>query len=83
MNSEPEAVLGWSSVDYARSTAIIPNTEMRVRIPGPNAAPKRQRNATPGHHIEAAVLGREIECGVLAGADGRPEASLPAEIRLR
>jgi D-alanine-D-alanine ligase len=34
--------------------------------------------------VEAAVPGREIECGVLAGADGGlPEASLPAEIRLR
>jgi D-alanine-D-alanine ligase len=33
--------------------------------------------------VEAAVPGREVECGVLAGADGRPEASLPAEIRLR
>jgi D-alanine-D-alanine ligase len=34
--------------------------------------------------IEAAVPGREVECGVLAGADGGPpEASLPAEIRLR
>jgi D-alanine-D-alanine ligase len=33
--------------------------------------------------VEAAVAGREIECGVLARPDGRPEASLPAEIRLR
>jgi D-alanine-D-alanine ligase len=34
--------------------------------------------------VEAAVPGREIECGVLAAADGGlPEASLPAEIRLR
>ncbi len=34
--------------------------------------------------VEAAVPGREIECGVLARAeDGAPEASLPAEIRLR
>lgn len=34
--------------------------------------------------IEASVPGREIECGVLAGVDGGPpEASLPAEIRLR
>ena len=33
--------------------------------------------------VEAAVQGREIECGVLAGPGGRPEASLPAEIRLR
>ncbi|HWA68101.1 MAG TPA: D-alanine--D-alanine ligase family protein [Mycobacteriales bacterium] len=33
--------------------------------------------------IESGVVGREIECGVLAGADGGPpEASLPAEIRL-
>jgi D-alanine-D-alanine ligase len=34
--------------------------------------------------VEASVPGREIECGVLAGRDsGAPEASLPAEIRLR
>jgi D-alanine-D-alanine ligase len=34
--------------------------------------------------IEAAVPGREIECGVLAGRDGAaPEASAPAEIKLR
>ena len=34
--------------------------------------------------VEAAVPGREVECGVLAGRDGgSPEASLPAEIRLR
>ncbi len=34
--------------------------------------------------VEAAVPGREIECGVLAEPDGGlPQASLPAEIRLR
>ena len=34
--------------------------------------------------VEAAVPGREIECGVLAApGGGLPEASLPAEIRLR
>jgi D-alanine-D-alanine ligase len=34
--------------------------------------------------VEASVPGREVECGVLAGVDGGlPEASLPAEIRLR
>jgi D-alanine-D-alanine ligase len=34
--------------------------------------------------IEASVSGREIECGVLAGpGGGLPEASLPAEIKLR
>ncbi|MCO7220103.1 D-alanine--D-alanine ligase family protein [Klenkia sp. PcliD-1-E] len=34
--------------------------------------------------VEAAVPGREVECGVLAGVGGAlPETSLPAEIRLR
>jgi D-alanine-D-alanine ligase len=32
--------------------------------------------------IEAAVTGREVECGVLERSDGVPEASVPAEIRL-
>jgi D-alanine-D-alanine ligase len=32
--------------------------------------------------IEAAVAGREVECGVLQDADGAVSASLPAEIRL-
>ncbi|MBV9486877.1 MAG: D-alanine--D-alanine ligase [Frankiaceae bacterium] len=33
--------------------------------------------------VEAAIAGREIECGVLAGrGDGPPEASQPAEIRI-
>ena len=32
--------------------------------------------------VEAAVSGREVECGVLEGEDGRPTASVPAEIRL-
>ncbi len=32
--------------------------------------------------IEAAVVGREVECGILEGVDGLPEASVPAEIRL-
>jgi D-alanine-D-alanine ligase len=33
--------------------------------------------------VEAAATGREIECGVLEAADGQPEASVPAEIRMR
>jgi D-alanine-D-alanine ligase len=33
--------------------------------------------------VEAAVAGREIECGVLEDAEGWPEASRPAEIRMR
>ena len=32
--------------------------------------------------VEQAIVGREIECGVLAGKAGPPEASLPAEIRV-
>jgi D-alanine-D-alanine ligase len=32
--------------------------------------------------VEAAVAGREVECGVLEDADGRPQASVPAEIKL-
>lgn len=32
--------------------------------------------------IEAAVAGREVECGVLEDTDGTPRASMPAEIRL-
>jgi D-alanine-D-alanine ligase len=33
--------------------------------------------------VESGVVGREVECGVLAGIDGgAPQASLPAEIRL-
>lgn len=32
--------------------------------------------------IEAAIGGREVECGVLQEPGGRPEASVPAEIRV-
>jgi D-alanine-D-alanine ligase len=32
--------------------------------------------------VEAAVPGREVECGILEDVHGRPEASVPAEIRL-
>ncbi|MBV9293336.1 MAG: D-alanine--D-alanine ligase [Frankiales bacterium] len=32
--------------------------------------------------VESAVVGREVECGVLAGPDGVPQASTPAEIRV-
>jgi D-alanine-D-alanine ligase len=32
--------------------------------------------------VEQAVIGREIECGVLVDGDGVPRASVPAEIRL-
>ena len=32
--------------------------------------------------VEAAVVGREVECGILEGVDGQPAASVPAEIRV-
>ena len=41
------------------------------------------REVDPKVIVEAAVPGREVECGVLEGIDGGvPEASVPAEIRL-
>ena len=32
--------------------------------------------------VEAAVIGREVECGILEDLDGKPAASVPAEIRV-
>src|SRR5207249_2640143 len=50
---------------------------------GLEAAVAAARSVDPKVLVEAALPGREIECGVLAGADGAdPEASVPAEIRL-
>jgi D-alanine-D-alanine ligase len=40
------------------------------------------REIDPKVLVEAMVVGREIECGVLEFPDGRIEASLPAEIRI-
>ncbi|MBB5805414.1 D-alanine-D-alanine ligase [Saccharothrix ecbatanensis] len=40
------------------------------------------RKTDPKVIIEAAVSGREVECGVLEFPDGRVEASLPAELRI-
>jgi D-alanine-D-alanine ligase len=40
------------------------------------------RRTDPKVLVEAAVIGREVECGVLEFPDGRIEASLPAEIRM-
>ena len=40
------------------------------------------RKTDPKVLVEAAVVGREVECGVLEFPDGRVEASLPAEIRM-
>jgi D-alanine-D-alanine ligase len=32
--------------------------------------------------VEAMVVGREVECGILEDGDGRPQASVPAEVRV-
>ncbi|MDQ4012054.1 MAG: D-alanine--D-alanine ligase [Actinomycetota bacterium] len=40
------------------------------------------RAVDPKVLVEAAVIGREVECGVLEFPNGRIEASLPAEIRV-
>lgn len=47
-----------------------------------DAAIAHARETDPKVIIEAAVTGREIECGVLEFPDGRVEASLPAELRI-
>jgi D-alanine-D-alanine ligase len=46
------------------------------------AAISTARDVDPKVLVEAAVIGREVECGVLEFPDGRITASLPAEIRL-
>lgn len=48
-----------------------------------DAALELARSIDPKVLVESAVVGREVECGVLEGEHGGPpEASLPAEIRL-
>jgi D-alanine-D-alanine ligase len=46
-----------------------------------DAAVDRARAIDPKVLIESAIVGREVECGVLEFPDGRVESSLPAEIR--
>lgn len=47
-----------------------------------DAAIARAREVDPKVIVEAAVVGREVECGVLEFPDGRVEASMPAELRV-
>lgn len=47
-----------------------------------DAAIATARAEDPKVLVEAAVVGREIECGVLEHPDGRVEASVPAEVRV-
>jgi D-alanine-D-alanine ligase len=77
------AELGWPVfVKPARGGSSIGISKVLDRS-GLDAALAEAFRHDPKALIEAAVVGREIECGVLAGRDGGPpEASLPAEIRL-
>ena len=54
------------------------------RVTGPeglSAAVEDALRSDPKVLVEAAVAGREVECGVLDGPDG-PETSVPAEVRV-
>jgi D-alanine-D-alanine ligase len=46
------------------------------------AAIAEARRFDPKVIVEAAIVGREVECGVLEYPDGRVEASLPAELHI-
>jgi D-alanine-D-alanine ligase len=54
----------------------------KVHAPGDlDAAVEEARRHDPRVIVEAAIEGREVECGVLEGLDGgRPEASVPGEV---
>ena len=47
-----------------------------------DAAIAEARRFDPKVIVESAIVGREIECGVLEYPDGRVEASLPAELHI-
>ena len=55
----------------------------KVSRPGElDAAIAEARRFDPKVIVEAAIVGREVECGVLQYPDGRVEASLPAELHI-
>jgi D-alanine-D-alanine ligase len=74
--------LGWPVfVKPARSGSSVGISKVRAAEDLPDAIDEALRHDDKVL-IEAAVAGREIECGVLEDPYGRPEASVPAEIRL-
>jgi D-alanine-D-alanine ligase len=77
------ADLGWPVfVKPARGGSSIGISKVK-RIEDLDAALDGAFRHDPKVLIEAAVSGREVECGVLAAPDGGPpQASLPAEIRI-
>lgn len=69
-------------VKPARAGSSIGITKV-TSVDGLGAAVAAARNVDSKVLVEAAVPGREIECGVLEGAaGGPPDVSVPAEIRL-
>ncbi len=46
------------------------------------AAVEEALRCDPKVLVEAMVVGREVECGILEDAEGRPQASVPAEVRI-
>ncbi|MBO2454939.1 D-alanine--D-alanine ligase [Actinomadura barringtoniae] len=73
--------LGWPVfVKPARAGSSMGITKVDSEA-GLEAAVEAAREHDPKVIVEAAIVGREIECGVLQGLnDGPPEASLPAEV---
>lgn len=70
-------------VKPARSGSSIGITKVVAEDELDNAV-EIARNHDPKVMVEAAIAGREIECGVLEGlGEGPPEASLPGEIVVR
>jgi D-alanine-D-alanine ligase len=68
-------------VKPARGGSSIGITKVASADALPAALEEAHRH-DPKALVEQAVIGREVECGVLAGSDGRPEASIPAEVRV-
>ncbi len=83
-SADPVAGLGWPVfVKPARGGSSIGIS----KVTGPAdlaAAVELARQSDPKVMVEAAVAGRELECAVLGSRrGGPPEASLPAEVRVR
>jgi D-alanine-D-alanine ligase len=68
-------------VKPARSGSSVGITKVRQAADLPDAVVEALRHDDKVL-VEAAVPGREVECGVLEGENRRPLASVPAEIRL-
>jgi D-alanine-D-alanine ligase len=74
--------LGWPVfVKPARGGSSIGITKVEAAADLDAAVAEAHRH-DPKALVETFVPGREVECGVLVDAEGSPEASLPAEVRI-